>query len=148
MKKIILLSALALSILAVGGCKKKKQHYPNAKIIKVLPKGYAMPSNKDTVLVIQRQKDLDNILLNGRETPEYLTNIDFVNQTLIIGSRGCHRGVYKLEHSFINKGTHYEYQLTIHFDLTHVASRIVFGIIVEKIPNDRSVKLKVIEINP
>ncbi len=147
--KLKLLFIALLLCMGIVGCEEEdnKVILPNSKIIKVLPQkilseASGIYSKKQEIFIINSMKELKSIFQKN-PLPKDLTNIDFNENTIIVGSYGTTRGVHKLEHEFNKLEDKYEYILTIFQDLTFVAEGVNFGIIVEKIPSNSEVILKV-----
>ncbi len=149
MKRIFLVSTLLLLLLAIVGCEKEenkdKIKLSDVKIVKELRVNAGSCKNGE-IVVINSQKELNDIYKNS-SVPKDLNNIDFNKNSVIIGSYGTTRGVYKIKHNFSKVGDKYEYTLTITLDDTDVAQGVGFGIIIEKIPSNSEIIFKVNVIN-
>jgi hypothetical protein len=89
-----------------------------------------------STVVIHKQTTLDSVYTKDliSLTPE-LQNIDFTRFDVLAGSEGFTRGIDALEHHLIqNESTIYTYTLYIHYDLTMVAGKFYYGIIIDKLP--------------
>lgn len=137
---------LIMLFLLLSSCSNDEDEvtYPReVKIVKELPLLYGSNTDRDTIMIIQ-----DAVVLNDLY-PSFPVSVNFNKQTLILGSRGYGRGIYSLDHLIqeLTEG-HYVYTLTIEYDLTLPVGVFMFGVVINKIPNDSEISLVVNEINP
>lgn len=142
---------LALLLLVIVGCgcsKADKDTSPEAVIVRELPKMYfesniEMGKHK----VIQTQTELEALFPNmSLNTVEVLKDIDFSNQTLLIGREFC-PNIADLRYQFI-KTKAYDYVFTI--EISGMATQpdfFLYGIVVEKLPNNANISFNIQKSN-
>ena len=144
--KILLIMTLATLLIGVGCEKEKNITFPDAIIIKELPKMYILGSNSES-LVIQSQNELQALFSNEElQRYEDLQQIDFTQYTLLLGHGSYPNEVSNLEHSFIKTGIRsYTYLLKVAGDATR-PDAFRYGIIVKKLPQAAEVTFKIEEL--
>ena len=142
---------LALLLLVIVGCgcsKADKDTSPEAVIVRELPKMYfesniEMGKHK----VIQTQTELEALFPNvDLNTVEILKNINFSNQTLLIG-REFYPNIADLRYQFI-KTKAYDYVFTI--EISGMATQpdfFLYGIVVKKLPNNANISFNIQKSN-
>ena len=146
--KTILFSVIALFLL-IGetGCEKEKNiTFPDAIIIKELPKLDILGNNTESI-VIQSQKELGAIFSESElQRYEELQQIDFTQCTLLLGFGSYGNEVSNMQHYFIKTGTRsYTYLLKIAGDATR-PDTFRYGVIVTKLPKAAEVTFKIEEL--
>ena len=141
MKKNIIL--LLLLILGVGCEKETNIIFPDAIIIKELPKLYILSSSTESV-VIQSLEELYT-MFGESELQRYaeLQQVDFSKQTLLLGF--CRYGnlVSAMRHYFVKTGERsYTYLLKISGNAT-MPDAFWYGIVVAKLPKEAEVSFKI-----
>ena len=148
MKTKTFLALLLLLIVGCGCSKTDKDTSPEAVIVKELPKMYfesniEMGKHK----VIQTQTELEALFPNvDLNTVEILKNINFSNQTLLIG-REFYPNIADLRYQFI-KTKAYDYVFTI--EISGMATQpdfFLYGIVVKKLPNNANISFNIQKSN-
>ena len=135
-KKIFLLMAIASFILAGAGCE-NAIFYPDATLIKDLPKMHLTGNIKQGEQKIIRTKDELLTFFSQFEIDKVneLKNIDFTNQTLLIGCDNYSNEVNNLHYTFSKKNEK-EYVLYVEISggATKPEGNFYYGIIANKLP--------------
>lgn len=147
-RKTILFSVIALFFLMGGmGCEKEKNiTFPDAIIIKELPKLNILGSNTESI-VIHSQKELDAVFSESElQQYEELQQIDFTKHTLLLGFGSYGNEVSNMQHYFIKTGTRsYTYLLKI-AGLATRPDTFRYGVVVTKLPKAAEVTFKIEEL--
>jgi hypothetical protein len=151
MKYEIVFFCLFLSFLFLipGSCKKE----PNSVeliITEELPVIYGGCLLKEGNSAIIKDKiGLDTIFTtNLVNQTEALQNIDFSKYNLLVGATVYTRGIYKLEHSLVKiSNSEFIYTVKVYYDLTLPAGTFYYGILIDKLPLNASVKFVITRIN-
>ena len=140
--KVLLYTTISLFLLIIVGCKKD---FPDAIIIKELPKLYNLSSNTESV-VIQSQEELYTIFGESElQRYEELQQIDFAKQTLLLGFCRYGNQVSNMQHYFVKTGKRsYKYLLEISGNLT-MPDAFWYGIVVAKLPKEAEVSFKIVD---
>lgn len=139
---------ISLFLLIVVGCKKEDNiTFPDAIIIKELPKLYILSSSTESV-VIQSLEELYTMFGESElQRYEELQQVDFSKQTLLLGF--CRYGnlVTDMRHYFAKTGERsYTYLLKISGDAT-MPDAFWYGIVVAKLPKEAEVSFKIEEMH-
>lgn len=113
MKKLIFISALALGILAVGGCEEEKQTehiYPILNIpetVKLFFNEELPKAQKSSCFFKSNQEDCHYLISSTKELQSFfsckkkLPDIDFADQILIIGQKSMPNSYYQVKKQYI-----------------------------------------------
>ena len=146
--KVLLFTILSLFLLIGGtGCKKEENiTFPDAIIIKELPKLYILSSNTESV-VIQSQKELYTMFGESElQRYEEMQQIDFSKSTLLLGFGRYGNLVSDMRHYFVKTGKRsYTYLLKISGDAT-MPDTFRYGVVVTKLPKEAEVTFKIEEL--
>ncbi len=145
-KKIFLMMPFLFLIMGIEGCEDKNEIYPDATIVKELPKVNVIGNNTKSI-IIQSQRELEAVFSkNELQQVNDLQQIDFSKNTLLLGYGNYSNEVSNMEHSFVKTGiSTYTYLLKI----TGLATRpdtFRFGILVVKLPKSAEVIFKIEEL--
>lgn len=146
--KAFLFMVIALFLLVGAGCE-KEIFYPDAIIIKELPKMYLtgnikqgeqkLIQTKNELLTSFSQSDIDKV--------NDLKNIDFINQTLLIGCDTYSNEVNNLRYLFSKKiEKEYILQVEISGGATRPEGNFYYGIIAKKLPETAIVTFEIIKL--
>lgn len=145
-KKLLIISFL-LILIGMGGCENENEIYPDATIVKELPKINVIGNNTKSI-VIQSQKELKAVFnKNELQQIEDLQQIDFSKYTLLLGYGSYSNEVSNMEHSFSKtRTTSYTYLLKVGGDATR-PDVFRYGILVIKLPKSAEVIFKIEELH-
>ena len=130
-KKILLIISFLLILIGMGGCENENEIYPDATIIKELPKINVIGNNTKSI-VIQSQKELEAV---------------FNKNELLLGYGGYGNEVSTMVHSFSKtRTTSYIYLLKVGGDATR-PDVFRYGILVIKLPKSAEVIFKIEELH-
>jgi hypothetical protein len=147
---IFKISFICLLLMQMGaGCKKDdtSEYLPIVKELPILYMGYNL-KNEET-MVIKDQESLEKIFAKDLIAQiSSLQNIDFSKCDLLVGDNLYTNGIAKLEHKFIKTGDYaYLYKLNIIYNDALPAGRFCYGIIVNKLPKEATLKFEINKIN-
>lgn len=146
--KTFLFMAVVSFLLAGAGCE-KDIFYPDATLIKDLPKMYLTGNIKEGEQKIIRTKEELLTFFSQFEIDKVneLKNIDFTNQTLLIGCDNYSNEVNNLRYTF-SKNDEKEYIL--HVEISGGATRpegnFYYGIIANKLPKTAIVTFDIVKL--
>ena len=150
MKTKLLVFITITLLLLIGGKKKKKEiFYPDATLIKDLPKMYLTGNIKQGEQEIIRTKEELLTFFSQFEIDKVneLKNIDFTNQTLLIGCDNYSNEVNNLRYTFSKKN---EKEYILHVEISGGATRpegfFYYGIITNKLPKTAIVTFNIVKI--
>ena len=79
---------------------------------------------------------------------EALQHIDFSKYDVLVGAAAYTRGIYKLEHSLVKiSNSEFIYTVKVYYDLTLPAGTFYYGILIDKLPLNASVRFVIKRIN-
>ena len=140
--------AVVSFLLAGAGCE-KDIFYPDATLIKDLPKMYLTGNIKQGEQEIIRTKEELLTFFSQFEIDKVneLKNIDFTNQTLLIGCDNYSNEVNNLRYTFSKKN---EKEYILHVEISGGATRpegfFYYGIITNKLPKTAIVTFNIVKI--
>ena len=146
--KTFLFLAIASFLLAGAGCEKEIL-YPDATLIKDLPKMHLTGNIKQGEQKIIRTKDELLTFFSQFEIDKVneLKNIDFAYQTLLIGCDNYSNEVNNLRYTFSNKS---EKEYILHVEISGGATRpegnFYYGIIANKLPKTAIVTFDIVKL--
>ena len=142
-KKVFLIIPLLFLIIGMGGCEDKNGIYPEAMVVKELPK-ISILGNHTKSVIIQSQKELKAVFSEDElKRIDDLQQIDFSKHTLLLGYGSYANEVANMEHSFSKTTeTSYTYLLKIDGAATRPDS-FRYGILVGKLPKPVEVIFKI-----
>lgn len=145
-RKIFLMMPFLFLIMGIGGCEDKNEIFPDATIVKELPKVNVI-GNSTKSIIIQSQRELEAVFSkNELQQVNDLQQIDFSKYTLLLGYGTYPNEVSNMEHSFSKTGTNtYTYLLKITGDATRPEA-FRYGILVGKLPKSAKVIFKIEEL--
>ncbi len=158
--KILLCSGLLLILFSLSGCENGDDNSVNsvdAKIVKELPMMFMLFEGNNTFRVIQSQKELDLLfeqsklpIKNLDEIKEILKGIDFSRCSLILGNKYLPNLLNfdrDLQYKF-RKISNKMYLYEVFYEMTdaETPSSFMHGIVVDKLPQDIEVELKLYDI--
>ncbi|NDW12292.1 hypothetical protein D0T50_05235 [Bacteroides sp. 214] len=133
-KKLKLLILLPILILGIAACDDNdgNMDYPDAVIVKELPK--LLPNSSRESLVIQSQKELEAVYSKEELARfEELQQIDFESHTLLLGYGTYSNEVSYMKHSFLKKSSNSYVYLLVISGLATRPDVFGYGILVEKL---------------
>ncbi len=138
---------IASLILGMGCEKEVNTTFPDAIIIKELPKLTILGKNTKSI-VIQSQKELNTVFSESElQRYEELQQIDFTKYTLLLGFSSYGNEVSNMQHSFIKTETNsYIYLIKIG-GLATRPDTFRYGVIVAKLPKAAKVVFKIEELH-
>lgn len=145
--KTFLVIPFLLLLIGITGCEDDKNDtYPEATIVKELPR-MGMGRNTEP-LVIRSRKELQALFDKSElERVEELRQIDFSRYTLLTGFVGSSTEVYVEGHLFSKTGANtYTYLLKIKISDATRPDQYRYGIIVPKLPKSAEVEFKIEEV--
>ncbi|RNC66196.1 hypothetical protein [Proteiniphilum sp. X52] len=145
--KTLLIIPLLLHLIGMVGCEDDKNDtYPEATIVKELPR-MGMGNNTKS-LVIRSQKELEALFDKSElDRVEELRQIDFSRYTLLTGYVVSSTNVSIVEHSFSKTGaTTYSYLLKIIRGDATIPGSHRYGIIVPKLPKSADIEFEIEEV--
>jgi len=147
--RMILFSVITLVLLIGGtGCE-KEIIYPDAIIIKELPKMHLTGTIKQgEQRIIQTKKALLTLFSQSEiDKVDELKNIDFTNHTLLIGCDNYSNEVSNLRYIF-SKNSEKEYTLNIEISgfATRPEGYFNYGIIAKKLPETATVTFEIVKL--
>ncbi|MEA4985496.1 hypothetical protein SDC9_36651 [bioreactor metagenome] len=133
-------------MIGMEACEDKNEIYPDATIVKELPKITAIGDHTKSV-AIRSQKELEDVFSKDElKRFEDLQQIDFSKYMLLLGYGTYPNEVSNMEHSFSKTGTNtYTYLLKITGDATRPEA-FRYGILVGKLPKSAKVIFKIEEL--
>lgn len=145
--KAFLFMVIALFLLLVVGCE-KDIFYPDAIIIKELPKMYLTGNIKQgEQKLIQTKKELLTLFSQSEiDKVDDLKDLDFTNQTLLIGCDTYSNEVNNLRYLFSKKS---EKEYILHVEISGGATKpegnFKYGIIANKLPKTATVTFNIVK---
>ena len=147
--KLIVFTTITLLLLIGGSGCEKEIFYPDATLIKDLPKMYLTGNIKQGEQEIIRTKEELLTFFSQFEIDKVneLKNIDFTNQTLLIGCDNYSNEVNNLRYTFSKKN---EKEYILHVEISGGATRpegiFYYGIIAKKLPETAIVTFEIIKL--
>jgi len=148
-KIVSFLLSLLFLFLMLESCKKEPVRV-ELTIIKELPVMYGGCLLKEgNSTVIKDQTGFDTVFTTDLVSQtESLQNIDFSKYNVLAGATVYTRGISKLEHSLVKTGTsEFIYTVSVYYDLTLPAGTFYYGIIIDKLPINASVRFVIKRIH-
>lgn len=147
---ILKLSAFVLLFALIwAGCKKDDNSEKNlvVKEFPVLHTGYYL--KQEETVIIRDQETFDKVFSKELVTQiSELQNIDFQKYDVLAGEYWYIRGISRLEHKFTRTDANsYLYKLDVIYNISLPVGRFCYGIIVEKLPSEATVKFEVNKVN-
>jgi hypothetical protein len=129
---------------------KKESNSVELTITEELPVIYAGCLLKEgNSALIKDQIGFDTIFTtNLVNQTEALQNIDFSKYDVLVGAAVYTRGIYKLEHSLVKIcNSEFVYTVKVYYDLTLPAGTFYYGILIDKLPLNASVRFVIKRLN-